>query len=63
MIKDPQAAEVEDSQAAEVEEGENQQEFRDLAAESPGPPHLRPTGEEQEVEFEGSRDRPPGWTS
>ena len=50
---------MEDSQAAEVEEGENQQEFPDLAAESEGPSHLRPTGEEQEVEFEGSRDGPP----
>ena len=40
MVEDPQAEEVEDSQAPEVEEGENQQEFPDLAAESPGPSHL-----------------------
>ena len=58
MVEDPQAAEVEDSQAAEVEAGENQQEFPDLAVESPRPSHLQPTGEEQEVEFEGSRHGP-----
>ena len=59
MVEHPQAAEVKDLQAAQVEEREDKQEFPDLWTESSGPSYPRPTGEEQEVEFEGPRDGPP----